>query len=417
VVEPRDRLGIYGMFDYGDLMCSHSASPAAIWGLFKDDPDSDIRHMMKRCSKAYNNEANDQLNSLWGFYLHTGRKDHFRLADAYGRHMADVDFYHEGESSGLIRYHGDGHWTGSGAPCHSTITGLMLQYYLTGNRRLLDVCIENAEFSLRHTEPCGIMRMRGSLMRTLTTQICNLQEVYQATWDHKYGSLARRSLKWLLKSLPEPGCWPVTLHTAGPDGDEARLLQNGWRHLLQAGGMIPQMLHDAVLMYDSQDPIFTASLKGYVDRLVFGPEKPSGRFVMKIFGVGQDGLNRTDPAQNVTVVPYLYKLTRDIRYAAFCVYYVEQWFDFLLDDSNDFGILEFNFCVLTFSPVQWGSIIPVMMRAITDAESDHGTQELASATAEYIAWLEAEYGEAPFTHDCFDRDVAWTDAGRIEGYE
>ena len=51
---------------------------------------------MKHCSRAYNNEANDQVNALWCLFLHSGRREHFLAAEAYGEHMADVDIAHVG---------------------------------------------------------------------------------------------------------------------------------------------------------------------------------------------------------------------------------------------------------------------------------------------------------------------------------
>ena len=110
--------------------------------------DDDVIDRMKYCSRAYNNESNDQLNAMWGFFTHSGERKYFMAAEAFGRHMADVDI------------------------CH-------------GNRRIFDVCGEIADWVMSQQEACGITRNRGSLVREFTTPVTNLFEFYQATRDRR----------------------------------------------------------------------------------------------------------------------------------------------------------------------------------------------------------------------------------------
>ncbi len=369
VAGPRRVLRTYGMIDYGDLMCSHCASPVAMWGHFKDDPD--VIEKMKHCARSYNNEANDQVYAVWGFFTHTGQRKYFLAADAYGRHMADVDIAHarpDGSKGGLMHYHNCHHWTGGGSPSHTCTAGLMLQYYLTGNRRILDVCREVADWVVAHQEPCGIYGNKGTLVREYTTPLANLLEFYQATWEHEYGDLARRSLKWLLLAMPEPGCFPESIYTAGERGDEAEVVQNGW-HLRQAGGMTPQLLYDATRLFGDRAPLFQQALLGFANRFAWGPEMA----INEAFQVG--GVNRIDPYFNVSIIAYAYDLTEDPAYAAFCRYYLREHFPKVAKETS-------------FTYVCWGSLIPPVMEAVRRAEAKHGAKALEQAEQEWVRKIE-----------------------------
>ncbi|HHV96718.1 MAG TPA: hypothetical protein GXX37_09655 [Clostridiaceae bacterium] len=388
IEEPREKLRNYGMFNYGDLICSHSPTPAAIWHLFKDE--GNINEMMKHCSKAYNNEANDQLYALWGFFLHTGNIECYRAAEAYGKHMADVDFYHEGPNRGLIHYHNAHHWTGGGAPCHSTIAGLMLQYYLTGNRRIFDVCKENAQWILERQEPCGIFKCRdGLLIREYTTPIANLLEIYQATWEYRYGILAYRSLKWMCKAFREPGCFPLVIRTGGLMGNEAFIKDNRWC-LRQAGGMTPQMLYDAVELFGEDDTIFKDTLLGMANRYLFGPEPGEWSPML----VGPEKVSRMDPFNNVSLIAYAYRLTEDPVYAAYCNYYLTEWFPGFAEE------------IITrtelsrpghFTSVCWGSLVPALVRAVKDAYEKYGICAINKEKEKYVEYITKEFKHADKT--------------------
>ena len=113
VAEPRRVLRTFGLVDYGDLVCSHSEAPSAMWNHFKDDPD--VVERLKYVARSYNNESNDQVYALWGNFIHAGKRKYFLAAEAYGEHMADVDIVHampDGSPGGLMHYHNCRHWTG-----------------------------------------------------------------------------------------------------------------------------------------------------------------------------------------------------------------------------------------------------------------------------------------------------------------
>lgn len=371
VVEPRRALRAYGMIDYGDLICSHSGSPAALWEMVKDGPD--VIERMKYCSRAYNNESNDQLNAMWGFFTHSGERRYFLAAEAFGRHMADVDICHgpaHAGRTGLIHYHNCDHWTGGPSPSHTCMAGLMLQYYLTGNRRIFDVCGEIADWVMAQQEPCGIFRNSGALVREFTTPVANLLEFYQATWDRRYFELARRSLRWLLKACPEPGSMPQSIYTGGERGDEAEVEHSGSWHLRQAGGMTPQLLYDADHLMGAEDPIYREALIAMADRYVHHSND-----VFEVLRVGPKKVEQLDPYFNAAVVAYAYALTEEPAYAAYCRYYLREHFP---ERSRQ----------MSFTYVCWGSIVPPLMEAVRRAEIRHGVEALDRAEEDWIRQVE-----------------------------
>ena len=220
-VEPIETCRLYGKMRYGNMVCSHSAAPSIAYVLHKETaPEKALRYV-----GPYNNEANDQIMGVWGNFLRTGRRDHFLLAQAYSRNVADVGICHahpEPRHVGLMHYHNAHQWTGGKSPSHTLVAGLLTDYYTTGNRRLFDVAREVADWAVTHQERCGIVSCRNArLHREFTGPLWCLIDVYRATWEAGYGDVARRSLNWLLRVLPETADYPVDIFTRGEDGDEA----------------------------------------------------------------------------------------------------------------------------------------------------------------------------------------------------
>lgn len=221
VVDPIEPCRLYGMMRYGNMVCTHSSAVGWVYLLYRDtDPSKALRYV-----GPYNNEAVDQIMAVWGHFIRTGNREHLILAQNYSRCVADVSFVHahlaDPDSVGLIHYHNGHQWSGGLSPSHSIVSGILTDYYFTGNRRLLDVAREAADRVVRTQKPAGILSCGGSLHREFTGPLSILMDMYQTTWEEKYGILAERSLNWLLRTVTVPGRLPNSMSTRGLRGDEA----------------------------------------------------------------------------------------------------------------------------------------------------------------------------------------------------
>ena len=218
-VEPSRR---YGMMRYGNAVCVHSSAVGWVYLLYRERaPEKALRSV-----GPYHNEANDQIMAVWCHAARTGGREHLLLAQRYSRAVADTGFVHADPRRphrvGLMHYHNGHVWSGGRSPSHSLVSGLLTDYYLTGNRRLLEVAREVADRIVCTQEPAGILSCRGGgLHREYAGPLSVLLELYQATWEHCYGALAERSVAWLLRTVKVPGRFPNTLATGGEQGDEA----------------------------------------------------------------------------------------------------------------------------------------------------------------------------------------------------
>ena len=396
VAEPKRKLRVYGMIDYGDRPSPHAVAPSNMWLYFKDDPE--VIKRMKHCSKAFNMEANDQLLSMWGFFLNSGNAEHFLEAEAYGEHYGDVDWYHVGASSGWSHRHGADHWTGGPEPSHSCITGLMLQYYLTGNRRLLDICREAADRVAANREPCGIYSLRRmNLTREYSGPVNTLLQFYQATWAPQYGELAEQSLRWLCLTMAEPGKWPRKVATGGEFGDEATIVE-GWL-LRHPGGMAPQLLYDAVQLFGDREPLFKACLLGLAHHYVWddGPQQD------RAFELGEKKVRRQDLMSNHSLMAYAYAVCGDPVYAAWCEYYLREVFPKTVQRETEEPLLQHVTLFRSqdematpekyiasvrpngsiFNATWWASLVPPMAWAVLEAEKRLGRTGLRQVQEEW----------------------------------
>jgi hypothetical protein len=162
---------------------------------------------------------------VWGNFIRTARRDHYFVAQNYSRSVADVAFIHahpyRPRSVGLMHYHNAHVWSGGPSPSHSLLSGILADYCFTGNRRLLEVAEGCADWAVRWQKPCGILPCHDTNHREFTGPLWSLLEVYQTTWNERYGEVARRSLNWFLRSLPAPGKYHSNLFTRGARGNEA----------------------------------------------------------------------------------------------------------------------------------------------------------------------------------------------------
>jgi hypothetical protein len=93
---------------------------------------------------------------LWLFFLHSGRADVFRFAEAMTRHTGEVDVHHIGRFAPLGSRHNVMHWGCSAKQLRiSTALNRRYYYYLTADERVGDLMREQVEAArtLRTIEP------------------------------------------------------------------------------------------------------------------------------------------------------------------------------------------------------------------------------------------------------------------------
>jgi exo-rhamnogalacturonan lyase-like protein len=119
----------YGFWNYGDIMHTY---------------DND-RHVWRYDVGGFA-WANSELSPdlwLWYYYLHTGRADAFRFAEAMTRHTGEVDVYHLGKYRDLGTRHNVLHWGDSAKQLRiSTAVYRRFYYFLTADERVGDLMRE-----------------------------------------------------------------------------------------------------------------------------------------------------------------------------------------------------------------------------------------------------------------------------------
>ena len=373
-LEPQQRGRLYGMMRYGNAVCSHSAGPAVAWVHYREtDPVRAMRHV-----GPYNNETNDQILGAWGGFLRSGDRASFRFASAYARCVADVCIIHSHRDAsrvGLMHYHNAHQWTGGPSPSHTMVGGILLDYYLTGDRRQLEVACEAADWVVRTQEPAGILSCRNAaLHREFTGPLNILLDLYQATWREAYGWLAERSLNWFLAALPGPGHYPVSLYTRGERGDEA-VVEPAVPPVGHARDMYPifaaglrlfpserlriHVLAEAQYLLWEQltDNFVTADMARHrlTDRSLLWPV--DDEFYWTQWGVSGDF--------GAQVMALAYDMTGDPAYAAYCEAHLHGTFVRQAERCRHFA--DWRFTWLCF-----GSYVPRLIEVVSRARAEDG---------------------------------------------
>lgn len=337
-VDPVTRCKLYGMMRYGDMVCAHSPAVGWVYLLYKhSDPEKALRYV-----GPYHNEAVDQIMAVWGQYTRTGEREALLIAQRYAQTVADVAFVHaypgHPEQIGLIHYHNGHPWSGGLSPSHSIVSGILTGYYLTGNRRMLDVAIEAADRVVRTQEPAGILSCRDRrLHREFTGPLSILLDPYQATWAEKYGELARRSLNWLLRTVPEPGRLPNSVFTRGEQGDEAVVQPPCLPEV--AWGNKYHVYEPVLRLFPSQ------TLKEFL-------VSEADYWVWKS---PQDMLN-----YQCTTICFAYDLTGDVSYAAYAQHLIESNLNAFAQGVRDEEHMDFQ-------ALWYSGFIPRLMRTVATA--------------------------------------------------
>ncbi|RFU27223.1 hypothetical protein B7463_g9102, partial [Scytalidium lignicola] len=122
----------YGFWDHGDVQ--HTYDP--------------YRHAWRYDIGGFawdNSELSTDL-WLWLYFLHTGRADVFKMAEAMTRHTGEVDVYHSGKFKGFGTRHGVQHFSDSSKQLRiSNVLYRRIYFYLTGDERTGDLIIELQE--------------------------------------------------------------------------------------------------------------------------------------------------------------------------------------------------------------------------------------------------------------------------------
>jgi hypothetical protein len=122
----------YGFWDYGDVMHTYDNQ----------------RHVWRYDVGGFawdNSELSTEI-WLWHYYLHSGRADAFRVAEAMTRHTGEVDVHHIGPYSPLGTRHGVQHWSDSAKQLRvSTAINRRFFYYLSADERTGDLLREQTD--------------------------------------------------------------------------------------------------------------------------------------------------------------------------------------------------------------------------------------------------------------------------------
>ncbi|KAJ5697550.1 hypothetical protein N7488_011234 [Penicillium malachiteum] len=119
----------YGFWDHGDVQHTYDA----------------YRHAWRYDVGGFawdNSELSTDL-WLWLYFLHTGKADVFKMAEAMTRHTGEVDVYHAGRFKGFGTRHGVQHFSDSSKQLRiSNVLYRRIYFYLTGDERTGDLISE-----------------------------------------------------------------------------------------------------------------------------------------------------------------------------------------------------------------------------------------------------------------------------------
>jgi hypothetical protein len=219
---------LYGARDFGDYINGNPAMSGPLHRVY--GPDSEVR-ITDRI--GWNNqESHDSTVGAWLQFLRTDDSRVFYRAEATTEHLAAVDQRHLFPSPdrhlAVTLYHTLRHHDGGDAPSHTLNSGLLLGYYVTGNRGWREVALANADYFLDAQQKQGTGWYAGpSPSRQNTAPMTCVLNAYTLTWDGKYlDSLDRFLAVWApVYDVTNPG------HYVGgtlpyPGAEFARLVEH-----------------------------------------------------------------------------------------------------------------------------------------------------------------------------------------------
>ncbi|RAH42555.1 polysaccharide lyase family 26 protein [Aspergillus brunneoviolaceus CBS 621.78] len=162
----------YGFWDYGDVQHTY-------------DPH---RHAWRYDVGGFawdNSELSTDL-WLWLYFLHSGRADVFRMAEAMTRHTSEVDVYHSGRFKGFGTRHGVQHFSDSCKQLRiSNVLYRRFYYYLTGDERtgVLIAELQDCQHALLGLDAHRKVQQHGAISEGFAlTDICLDGGALAASW-------------------------------------------------------------------------------------------------------------------------------------------------------------------------------------------------------------------------------------------
>ena len=209
----------HGLFDWGDWQTRYAD---------RQHRPTGWNYLQGRY--GWDSNEMDTTLGLWSAFFHTGRLEYYRAAAAMARHVMDVDTIHvdyrlyklphyvydwhhydapweEGErlrdvsTVGMGRRHNVEHWgNGIGDTRHGWNGGVMMYYYLTGNRRAREVVLSMADMH--------VQKIRGAASGEYTLGLWCIYNAWQMTGQAGYREEFDRRLAVIEKLVLPDGSLP-----------------------------------------------------------------------------------------------------------------------------------------------------------------------------------------------------------------
>jgi hypothetical protein len=153
-------------------------------------------------TNSYMNLEYDVHHNFYCQFARTGLRKYLEPAFRMARHQADIDTNHK---TGWQWKHSPRHVEIQAEFGHTFTRGLLETYFLTGNRRCLEVARELGDYfskQIRQPRELGNERQIG-------WALISLLPVYEATWDEKYFAAAKATVERLMAGLDERGKFDI----------------------------------------------------------------------------------------------------------------------------------------------------------------------------------------------------------------
>jgi len=204
----------YGMLNFGDTLT---------WWRHKDEENVYGQYDWHPIGRWgwYNNEGVGTHTGALLQYARSGDWKYFEFGENLTRHLMDIDTVHHDTISsdrrikkklnskysqvGSMHRHNGQHWGGrSDEASHTSVIGILLYYYLTGDERALDVAKEIGEFFLKESFTyAGHPYIAPS--RGLANALWGDVWLYQTTGDERYKKAADKLINLFLKGQQTDG--------------------------------------------------------------------------------------------------------------------------------------------------------------------------------------------------------------------